>query len=85
MHYQGPTDGTVVRETLDALVALYDRRAGVTHLLGEAAVTILDALRAGPESVDEIAARLDLRGEEVDAVLTERLDELVATGLVATG
>lgn len=82
VHYRGPVDGTVVRVTLDAMVALYDRRAGVTHLLGTPAVTILDALREGAATAGGIAARLDLADEDVGAVLTERLDELVASGMV---
>lgn len=72
---------------LDAMVALFDRRAGVTHLLAEPGATVLDALGAGDASVDEIACRLGVdahfdNGADAEALIAERLDELCATGLV---
>ena len=62
------------------MTALYDRRAGVTHLLGEPAVMLIDALQAGEGSVDDLGVRLGLDGAR--ALLVERVEELVATGLV---
>ena len=81
LQYRGPLDSTVICEPLDGMVAVYDRRAGVTHMLAEPAVVILDALRDGEADLDDLLARLSL-GVEALPLLTERLAELVPTGLV---
>lgn len=64
------------------MTAIFDRRAGITHMLAEPAVLILDAMQAGAGDAAEIAMRMGLGRDESLAVVTERLDELVATGLV---
>jgi PqqD family protein of HPr-rel-A system len=65
---------------LDALVAIYDRRSGATHLVAAPVPEILTALERGEASLGQLAARLD--ADEEQEALVERLDELVATGLV---
>lgn len=70
-----------MRVALDAMVAVYDRRAGITHLLGEPAIMLIDALAAGDASAADLALRLALDDVALP-LLTERLGELVATGLV---
>lgn len=68
---------------LDELTLVYHRPAGATHLLAEPAPELLAALIEGQSDADALLARFAL-GEEDRAALTERLDELVAAGLVAT-
>ena len=68
---------------LDELTLVYHRPAGATHLLAEPAPELLAALIEGQSDADALLARFAL-GEEDRAALAERLDELVAAGLVAT-
>ena len=62
------------------MTAIHDRRATQTHLVNEAVPAILDAIGDTAATVAEIAARLGA-DDERDA-LQQRLDELVASGLV---
>ena len=80
MGYRGPERGRILTVTLDAMVAVYDRRAGVTHLVAGPVTQILDALDGGEGTLAQLADRLD--AADLRDVLTERIDELVATGLV---
>lgn len=58
---------------------LYNDLSGATHLLGPAALCVLEALRPGPAAATALAARLhaefdiddELPGEELDALLGE--------------
>lgn len=73
-------------EPLDAaLVAIFHRPSGVTHLLASPAPEMLEALVAGPadaaELVARLAARFDLEGD-AEAAVAARLAELAAAGLV---
>lgn len=68
---------------LDELTLVYHRPAGATHLLGEPAPELLAALIEGPADADSLIAQLGLAAADREA-LVERLDELVAAGLVAT-
>jgi PqqD family protein of HPr-rel-A system len=68
---------------LDELTLVYHRPAGATHLLAEPAPELLAALIEGQSDADALLARFAL-GEGDRAALIERLDELVAAGLVAT-
>jgi PqqD family protein of HPr-rel-A system len=70
---------------LDSLTAIYHRASGQTHVVAEPVPDLLAALVRGACDVGALANRLGLDGSEATcALLTERLDELVATGLVAT-
>jgi PqqD family protein of HPr-rel-A system len=70
---------------LDSLTAIYHRASGQTHVVAEPVPDLLAALSDGPCDVAVLASRLGLDGSEATcALLTERLDELIATGLVAT-
>ena len=69
---------------LDSLTAIYHRASGQTHVVAEPVPEILAALSAGAADVPTLIARLGLTdGIETRALLYERLEELVATGLVA--
>jgi PqqD family protein of HPr-rel-A system len=69
---------------LDSLTAIYHRASGQTHVVAEPVPELLAALGKGVCDVVALALRLGLDDSgETLALLTERLDELVATGLVA--
>ena len=84
MRYRAPPADAVLAEPLDAFTAVYHRPSGQTHLLVEPAPEILDAL--GPDGLTlaelraALAERYDLTGADH---LAERLDELIAAGLVS--
>jgi PqqD family protein of HPr-rel-A system len=89
--WTGPEPGRLIIEPLDGVDAVYDRRSGQTHLLGEPLPQLLDALAAGPATSAKLFARLaeahDVTepGDDMAAALAliaERLDELAALGLV---
>ena len=61
------------------MMAIYDRRAGVTHLVAAPVPEILAALF---EALDLDALSDKLGAQNEIAALAERLHELVATGLV---
>ena len=81
-----PADARIV-EPLDMMTLIYQRRSGITHMVGEPVPQILEAM--GEDAIDAatLAARLavsfDLGGQD-DAVtlITERLEELAELGLV---
>jgi PqqD family protein of HPr-rel-A system len=69
---------------LDALVAIFHRPSGVTHLLAPPAPELLDALGDGPADAAKLLARLAGRYDIADAdvaAVEARLEELVAVGL----
>jgi len=71
---------------LDSFVAVFHRSSGLTHLLAAPAPEIMATLgEAGLTRValaEKLVADFDLEDLD-DAALAERLDELVACGLVA--
>jgi PqqD family protein of HPr-rel-A system len=71
--------------SLDTLTAIYHRASGQTHVVAEPVPEILAALGKGGADVPALITRLGLPDTgETRALLAERLDELVATGLVET-
>lgn len=66
---------------LDDLTLAYHRPSGATHLLAEPAPQIVAALQDAPDDLAGLLARFDLCEDDAPA-LAERLDELVAAGLV---
>ena len=70
----------------EGLTLFYHPRSGTTHLLAPPAPQILEALagRAGDarDVVKRIAERFEIEGEEAEAVVTARLEELEVAGLV---
>jgi PqqD family protein of HPr-rel-A system len=70
---------------LDILTAIYHRRSGQTHLVGEPVPEILDALGQGGADLSELLNRLDLDDNSTNReALTDRLQEMALTGLVST-
>lgn len=61
----------------DDEAVLYNDLSGATHLLGAAAICLLEALRAGPASRTALAVRLLAEFELDDADLGEELDSLL--------
>lgn len=82
-----PDDTPRLRFDDEALV--FNPSSWETHLLNEAAALVLDALVAGPRSVDEIVAEVVNAGEVTvpegfaDQV-SELLGQLASLGLVTT-
>jgi PqqD family protein of HPr-rel-A system len=71
---------------LDSFIAVFHRSSGLTHLLAAPAPEIMATLGEAGLTRAALAERLttDFELEDLDdAALAERLDELVACGLVA--
>jgi PqqD family protein of HPr-rel-A system len=69
---------------LDSLTAVCHRASGQTHVVAEPMPEILAALGGGAMDVACLLERLGLPDvPDVRALLAERLEELVAAGLVA--
>jgi PqqD family protein of HPr-rel-A system len=78
-----PPDGLRI-VPLDSLTAIYHRASGQTHVVAEPMPQILAALGLGEADVPDLIFRLGLTNtDETRVLLTERLKELVVTGLVA--
>jgi PqqD family protein of HPr-rel-A system len=71
---------------LDTFTAIYHRESGITHLLISPAPEILAALGEAGLTRAALTAKLTAHYDLADfddAALAERLDELVAAGLVS--
>jgi PqqD family protein of HPr-rel-A system len=70
---------------LDGLSAIFHRASGATHVVAEPVPQILEAFGADTLTLAELLTRLraayDL-ADDIEAALLDRLDELVALGLV---
>ncbi len=70
----------------DGFVILYHRPSGQTHLLTPLAAALVDVLAGDPADADEALRRLaaihDLDGDDAQAVIAARLDELADAGLI---
>lgn len=70
----------------DNEAVLYNDLSGATHLLGPAALCVLEALRSSPLSATALAARLldefDIDGTSLDAELDTLLDQLSQLSLI---
>jgi len=65
----------------DDEAVLYNDLSGATHLLGPAALCLLDALRAAPQDEPSLAAALRAEFEVDENTLAEELSDLL-DGLV---
>ena len=84
MRYAADPPAARLTVALDALVAIYHRRSGTTHLLASPAPELLDALGDGAADADELLVRLARRFELPDAAaeaIEARMEELVSAGL----
>lgn len=91
VRYQAEPAEQLAHLALGPVDALYHRRSGATHLVAAPVPQIIAILATqGPADLDtlltRLAAQFDLgeQGEEARAALGQRLDELVALGLVRT-
>ena len=85
--YRAAPPGALRVEQLGELTAIFDRRSMQTHLVVSPMPEILEAMGAGDCDAATLAARLAARFDfdgaaDVRAILTERLGELAAMGLV---
>ncbi len=84
MIYRADPPGGLRIVPLDCLTAIYHRASGQTHVVAEPVPEILAVLGSGAQDVDGFLKALGLTNDAgTRALLTERLNELVATGLVA--
>jgi DNA-binding HxlR family transcriptional regulator len=79
MNFRAPPPGVLRLVRLDTMTAIHDRRSNATHVVAAVVPTILAALSEGAADTTTLASRLGT--DELNA-LAERLNELVATGLV---
>jgi PqqD family protein of HPr-rel-A system len=78
-----PPDGLRI-VPLDSLTAIYHRASGQTHVVAEPMPEILAVLGRGEADLTGLLCALGLSDDaETRALLSERLEELVSTGLVA--
>lgn len=74
-------DPAVLRQVpLGEMTAIYDRRSGQTHVVADPVPEILGLIVGQPLDAAAIATRLGVEGAA--ELVAERLDELVAIGLV---
>ncbi len=86
MRYRADAASALRIVPLDTLSALYHRRSGQTHLVAAPVPEILAVLADAPRDLGETLAALGIDDcAEARALLQERIDELVATGLVSIG
>lgn len=81
-----PADARIVAP-LDMMTLVYQRRSGITHMVGEPVPQILAVMGNDALDAAALAARLtasfDLDGEgDAAALIAERLEELAVLGLV---
>ncbi len=82
--YRADPAGGLRMVSLDSLTAIYHRASGQSHVVSEPVPEIIAALSAGEADIAEIIERLNLLdNDDTRALLSERLHELVRTGLVA--
>lgn len=77
----------LIIEPLDIMTLIYHRRSGITHIVADPVPQILEVMKADIVSAGEVTRRLaeifDLAsGSDNAAVISERLEELSALGLV---
>lgn len=85
--YQAEPAEARIIEPLDMMTLIYQRRSGITHMVGEPVPQMLEAMDSDAVDAATLAARLatsfDL-GAQDDAIalIAERLEELAELGLV---
>lgn len=84
--WRGPAADRLRSDTLDGLTLVFDRQAGLTHVLAPPLPELLEVLAHGAATAADLRSRLadrfDLDGpDDPLALITERMDELVALGL----
>ncbi len=67
---------------LDGLNLVYHRESGQTHIMIEPMPDLLEALGERPMSLSELVSEFGVAAQD-QPLLQTRLDELLATGLIA--
>jgi len=84
----GHADGLLV-EPLDQMTLIYQRRSGITHIVAEPIPEILAVMGDEFLSAEEVAARLansfELDASNATVIVSARLEELAALGLLERG
>jgi PqqD family protein of HPr-rel-A system len=84
--YIAEPESQVRAVALDGLTLFFHAPSGMTHIVAAPAPEILGALREGPadaaELIRRLRARFDFDGNDAEAAIHARLDELEAAGLV---
>jgi PqqD family protein of HPr-rel-A system len=84
MRYRADPSALLRVVALDSLTAIYHRRSGQTHLVAEPVPEILAVLGSGDADLSKLIKRLELDDiPDIRSALTERLDEMIAIGLVS--
>lgn len=78
--FRAADPATLLRVSLDGMIAIYDRRSAQTHLVADPVPEILDLISDGVADATTIAARLG--AADAADLVTERIAELLAIGLV---
>ena len=81
-----PAEARIV-EPLDMMTLIYQRRSGITHMVGEPVPQMLEAMGSDAVNAAMLASRLaasfELGGQDdAVALIAERLEELAELGLV---
>lgn len=79
--YRAPVAEGLCVAPLDDLVAIYHRASGLTHIVVAPVPELLATMAGKWRSIEALAAAFGLADDEHSALI-ERLDELVAAGLV---
>jgi len=79
--YRAPARDGLRIAALDDLIAVYHRASGITHLVVAPVPELLEAMAGEWRSLESLAEAFGLAAGERGALI-ERLDELVAAGLV---
>jgi PqqD family protein of HPr-rel-A system len=85
--YKAETADMRIVEPLDMMTLIYQRRSGITHMVGEPVPQMLAAMAGDAVDAPMLVARLadsfDLgEAEAAIALIAERLEELAELGLV---
>lgn len=86
--YRSGTKDDLVWHGLDSMTLLFHRPSGITHMLADPAPALLEVMDSTLLTAGEIATRLQARfdlesGADTDDIISARLEELAALGLIA--
>ncbi len=88
--YRAGGSGDIIVETLDMITLVFQRSSGITHMVTEPMPQILEAFGDDALTIGELTKRLadlfELGDDSVDVtkIITARIQELEALGLVRT-
>ncbi len=73
-------------QPLDTMTAIYHRRSGITHIVGEPVPQILlvmgDDILTSSEILERLRTAFDLDGMDAETLIAQRLDEMTSLGLL---